>query len=217
MKVKNNDPDEIRELILLFMYEHHHTARGIQAQEIGVRELQREMKNLHGLPQQEVASNLDYLVQKEWVRAVHKERTFKTKAGTVHSSEQITYKISDVGIDRVEGESRFRRLSPFGGVNIANVQGVVIVGNKNVVHSQFVPLSNELELLRKEITESALTDSDKVDAIAEIQTIQSQLAKQKPDASIIKNAWTTVERIVTLGQFATLMTKAGLSIASLFS
>lgn len=217
MEAKNSNLDEIRELILTFMYEHHRKARGIQAQEIGIRALQREMKKLYGLSQQEVASNLDYLVQKEWVKDIHKDRTFSSPTGTVYPSEQVTYKISDAGIDRIEGESRFKRLSPFGGVNIANVQGVVVVGNQNVVHSQFVPLSNDLELLRQEIIRSPLTDSDKVNAIAEIQTIQSQLAKQKPDDSIIKKAWTTIERIVTATQFATLMIKIGLSLAGLFS
>jgi len=50
---------------------------------------------------------LDYLVQKGWVRQVIQHRTFTTPKGTTRSSEQKKYKISDIGIDKLEGASVF--------------------------------------------------------------------------------------------------------------
>jgi len=216
-EVREQTPDEIRELLLDFLYDHHRNARGVQAQEMGIRKLQQATKARYGFSQQEVASNLDYLVQRGWVREIRRDRTFTTPMGTVRPREQVTYKISDAGIDRVEGESRFKRLSPYGGVNIANVKGVVVVGDQNVVHNEFVPLSNELDALRKAIAASRLSETHKVTAIADIQTIQSQLAKQTPNRSIIRQAWTAVERIVTASEFASLMAKVGQLIVPFLS
>jgi len=216
-QAKERTPDEVRESLLEFLYHHHQSARGVQAQEMGIRKLQQAAKARYGFSQQQVAANLDYLVQKGWVRRVERKREFTTPRGTVRPREQVTYKISDAGIDEVEGESRFKRLSPYGGINIANVQGAVVVGDRNVVHNEFIPLSQELDTLRQAITASGLSETDKVAAVAEIQTIQSQLAKETPNQSIIQQAWTTIERLVTASEFAALLAKVGRSVSQLFS
>jgi len=64
--------DEKRDQILRFLYQRHKNTRGINKIPIGIRDLQSEMKKLHGMSQPEVASNLDYLVQVGWVREVAK-------------------------------------------------------------------------------------------------------------------------------------------------
>ena len=60
--------DEKRDHILRFLYEHHKTARGIATIPIGVLDLKREMKERHDMKQNEVSSNLDYLIQVGLVR-----------------------------------------------------------------------------------------------------------------------------------------------------
>lgn len=215
-KVPQRSPDEIRRLVLEFLYEHHRKARGALAVEIGFRDLHRKMKERHGLSQQEVASNLDYLVQKEWVRRVETPRAYTTPYGTTQSSERVTFKISDIGIDLIEGDSEFNRTSPYGGVNISNVQGVVVLGNQNsVIQNKFESLATELGQLRREVATSPLSDEDKVAVIAEIQTVESQLAKREPNRSIIQQAWASVEKVVTVGSLAELGAKVGRLIASL--
>jgi hypothetical protein len=211
------DPDEIRDELLQFLHEHHRKARGVRVQEIGLRDLQSAMKSRNGFSQQEVASNLDYLVQKGWVLEIRRERTFKTPAGTVRSTEQITYKISDAGIDRIEGESRFKKQSPFGAVNIGNVQGAVVFGDHNVVNNQFIPLAECLTQLEQAVSQTAMPDSDKVAVIGDIETIKSQLAKPAPDGNILRQAWTTVERVVTAHGFGAILLDAAKHIAPLIS
>lgn len=173
-KAPQRSSDEIRRLLLEFLYEHHRKARGVTAQEIGIRDLQGAMKIRYDLTQQDVAHNLDYLIQQEWVLEIHRDRTFNTQGGMELPREQVTYKISKAGMEEIEGDSEFKRTSPYGGVNISNVQGVVVLGNQNsVVQNKFESLATELGQLRREVATSPLSDEDKVAVIAEIQTIES--------------------------------------------
>lgn len=211
------EPDEIRSLILDFLYTHHQRACGVRAQEIKIRELQAKLKEQHGLGSNEVASSLDYLVQKGWVKEIPRERTFTTPRGAVIPREQVTYKISDVGIDRVQGESRFRKQSPFGGVNIGNVQGAVVVGDHNVVNNQFIPLAQRLTQLERDISATAMPDDDKVAAIGDVETIKSQLAKAAPNHGIVRAAWAAIERVVTAHGFGAILLEAAKDIGPLIS
>ena len=69
-----NPEDDKRDKILKFLYERHKTIRGITKIPIGILELRKEMKELYGLKQQDISSNLDYLIQVGWVREVIKEK-----------------------------------------------------------------------------------------------------------------------------------------------
>lgn len=53
----------------------HTKARSPRAATIGIRDLQKTMKAADGYKQQEVASNLDYLIQKGWAVEVVEDRT----------------------------------------------------------------------------------------------------------------------------------------------
>jgi hypothetical protein len=118
------NPEDIkRDNILRFLYERHKTTRGITKIPIGIQELQREMKNRHKMKQPEVSSNLDYLVQVSWVREVVKERSFRTSGGMELSSEQVKYKISDLGINNLEAGTMYKKPESANQVNITNIQG----------------------------------------------------------------------------------------------
>jgi hypothetical protein len=205
--------DEIREAILRFLHDLHRRARGVRKQEIGIRDLQKAMKELHGLTQQQVASNLDYLVQKGWACKTTTGRLFTTKYGTTRSSEQIRFKISAAGIDRMEGESEFKRPDPYAGIQIENIGGVTVVGDGNVVRTQFAGAAEALSQLRRAVNASDLPDQDKLAVATEIQTIELQLAREKPDATVIQSAWAAIKAAATVGTLVDVVTRAGIALA----
>ena len=60
---ENNIDDVIRDNILRCLYELHRKARSPRSARKGIRDLLRALKERHGYKQQQVATNLDYLVQ----------------------------------------------------------------------------------------------------------------------------------------------------------
>jgi hypothetical protein len=124
-----NPDDDTRDKLLRFLYERHKTTKGITKIPIGIRDLQKAMKSSYDLKQQEVSSNLDYLIQVGWVKDVVKERSFKTARGMELSQEQVKYKISDVGINHLEAGTVFKRADGAKSVNITNIRGVTVVGD----------------------------------------------------------------------------------------
>lgn len=209
------EPDEVRELILDLLYDHHKQARGVRAQELKITDLQRKAKVSQGLVGKEVAAALDYLVQKGWVREISRDRSYTTPRGASIPREQVTYKITDVGIDRVEGESRFKKQSPFGAINIGNVQGAVVIGDRNVINNQFLGLAEQLETLEEGVSSLDLPDDEKLSVISDIETIKSQLAKSTPDRNILKQAWSAIEGIVTAHGFGNILVETSRLIGPL--
>ena len=94
-----NPHDIARDFILRHLYLIHERARSPKTAGLKITDLARALKP-KGFKLQEVASNLDYLVQKGWVREVVETRTFTTPRGTTQQAEKRSYKISDSGIDR---------------------------------------------------------------------------------------------------------------------
>lgn len=172
-----NPEDEKRDAILRFLYDRHKTTRGIAKIPIGIRDLQSETKKKYAMKQPEISSNLDYLVQVGWVKEVVKERSFKTAKGMEVSQEQIKYKISDVGINHLESGTSFRRPEASRHVNITNIQGVTVVGEGNVVNTQFGDLSRALDELDRAIDDSTkLSGEQKLDAGGDLSTIRTQIS-----------------------------------------
>jgi hypothetical protein len=206
-------PDEIRDAILRHLYDVHRRAKSPRSASIGIQDLQRALKAKYGYKQQDVASDLDYLIQKGWAVEVVQERTFQTPGGTTRRAEKITYKISDLGIDHLQGASMYERpdLRPY--VNITNVRGVTVVGDGNVVNAGFTDLSRVLKDLRTAVLASmSLNDPTKLNVAADIDTIQTQLQKPEPDRSIMRKAWEGIKAVVTVGELADL----GMKAAALF-
>lgn len=202
-----NPEDVIRDAILRYLYRVHKSARSPKSAAKGIREIQSALKKSHGLKQQEVGSNLDYLCQKKWVAIVTEDRTFQTTKGTTQSAERTTYKISDIGIDRLEHASLFRNTgSKMKGVNITNVNGVTVVGDGNVVNTSFTDLSRSLDELKSAISlTNDISNQEKLNATADIDTLQAQLQKPSPNSSIISQLWNAIEVSVTVADFAELM------------
>ena len=168
-------------------------------QGLKITELRQALKP-QGLKQQEVASNLDYLVQKGWVREVVEIRTFTTPRGTTQQAEKRTYKISDSGIDRLEAASLYKAAPAGTHINISNIHGVTVVREGNVVNATFTDLSRVLSDAKAAIVaEPQLSDSQKLEAIADIDSLQSQLQKPDPDKSVIQKLWSGVEKVAAVG------------------
>ena len=211
-----NAEDERRDKILRFLYERHKKTRGIQKIPIGIRDLQSEMKKKHEMSQPEVSSNLDYLIQVGWVREVVKDRKFKTSGGMEVSSEQIKYKISDIGINHLEAGTTFKKPQAASQVNITNIKGVTILGDGNIVNAEFTDLSRALAELDEKIAETSdLTDEQKLDAAGDLATIRVQIAKKQPDRSIIRSAWESLKFLADVASVADAATKVGVLVAGL--
>ena len=217
MSEHTNPKDEVRDQLLRCLYKFNQSSRSAKKVAVLPSVLARTMKEMHGTKQKDVASNLDYLVQKGWVTEVVEKRSFNTKAGTVQNSERRTYKISANGIDRLEEASLFQS-SPVGAhVNITNINGVTVVGDGNVVNTQFTEVSKVLSELRKRIASSELiSDENKLDAISDLDGISAQLQKPKPNASVIKTLWQGVTAISTIAGVEGLAEKAFHLLGPLF-
>lgn len=202
-----NPKDAIRDAIIRYLYDRHSKARGPKGVAVKISDIQKEMKK-SGYKQGETNSNLDYLIQKGWVRDVVSQRTYTTPKGTTQQAESWKYKISDIGIDKLEEASVYRRPVPHPNMNIVNVKGVTIIGDGNVVNTELTDLSRALKELEEGVVESSdLKDEEKLDIVADIGSLQSQISSPRPKKGIIQKIWQGIEKSVTLARFAGLIGK----------
>ena len=100
----------------------------------------------------------------------------------------------------------------FQGINIhATGQNIITLGDGNQINSEFSDLGQALVELRNAITESAVQENQKMGFVADIDTIESQLAKPKPNTTIITAAWDAVKGAAAINGCSALVGKvAGL-------
>jgi hypothetical protein len=213
-----NPDDAIRDAILRHLLAIHQQAKSPSKAAIGIRDLRAALKATHGYKQQEVGSNLDYLVQKGWATEVKIARSFQTPRGTTQNSEQVKYKISNIGLDKLQRASLYQKTPLTTGVNITNVHGVTVVGDGNVVNTNFTDLSRVLNELKTEVqSNSTINDEQKLAVVADIDTIQSQLQSPRPNKSVIGMLWAGIENVVTAAGLVDVATKTGALIGPLLS
>ncbi len=200
--------EEIRIVILRFLYESHRKAGSLSGGRFKITDLKRELK-AGGLKPAEITRNLDYLVQNEWVVKDAKPITI-VRNKTPISSEQVTYRVSSRGIDFFQGESQFQAPGSFYGINIVqNAPGVIQVGSFNYVDGRFRELYLELDsLARTALLSENISDEEKWLALADVKTMQAQLMKKEPDPSILRKAWSRIDNLRRVGAFALLVEKA---------
>jgi hypothetical protein len=115
------------------------------------------------------------------------------------SQEQVKYKISDIGINHLEAGTMFKKPEAASHVNITNIKGVTVVGDGNVVNTEYAEVSRALDVLDKELGDSrVLSDEQKLDAAADLSTIRAQLAKQNPGRDVIRAVWHSIEALSTM-------------------
>ena len=209
---------EIRTIMLQYFYGRNRnatSARGKKGSAIRISDIKKELKASHGLTQQELQSNLTYLISQGWVEEDTVEKSFTAPGGTVIPSTTSFYKITAAGIDKIEGPGEFT-MPKFHGINInATGQNIITLGDGNQINVKFSDLGKALVELRDAITKSDAAEQDKLAYVADIDTIQSQLAKPTPNQNIISAAWQTVKAAAAINGCAGFVTKVGALIGGL--
>lgn len=206
--------NEIRHTLLNYFYERNSKAtstRGKKGSAVKIRDLKSELKASHGLTQQEVHSNLTYLLSQGWVEEERIEKSFTTTTGTVMPSATSFFQITAAGIDKIEGPGEFT-MEKFHGIKIeATGQNIITLGDGNQVNAKFGDLGASLAELREAISKSGAKDMEKLNLVSDIDTVQSQLAKPTPNRNVIKAAWEGIKGAAAINGCATLVEKtAGL-------
>lgn len=202
--------NEVRRIMLHYFYERNRNAtstRGKKGSAVKISDVKRELKAAHGLTQQEVQSNLTYLISQGWVEEQKVEKSITARGGTVIPSSTSFYQITAAGIDKIEGEGEFT-MPKFHGIKIeATGQNIITLGDGNQINAQFNDLGSALVELRDAITRSAVEEAQKLALVADIDTIQSQLAKPVPNKGIVTAAWETVKGAAAINGCTALVTK----------
>lgn len=200
-RARGNPNDEVRGKILQYFYDRNAKATsrfGKKGSAVRVSDVKRELKGLHGLTQQQVMSNLTYLIDRNWVKTFDQEKQVQTRGGTTVPSSVTFYEITAVGIEKIEGESEFTPPNRFPGINISAIgNSVVTLGDGNVVHIQYRQLHSVLNDLQIALARSSLGDEEKLSLAADIETLKTQLAKETPNRSIIAQVWAGIEKTAT--------------------
>lgn len=150
-------------------------------------------KGAHGLTQQEVQSNLTYLISQGWVEEDKVEKSFTAPRG------EFT-------------------MPKFHGIRIeATGQNIITLGDGNQINAQFNELGTALVELRDAITQSQAPEADKMALVVDIDTIQSQLAKPAPNKTIVAAAWETVKGAAAISGCADLVGRVAGFIAGLIA
>ncbi len=200
--------------MLRYFYDRNRNAtstRGKKGSSVKISDVKRELKASHGLTQQEVQSNLTYLISQGWVKEDVIEKSYTAPGGTVIPSTTHFYTITAPGIDKIEGPGEFT-MPKFHDIKIeATGQNIITLGDGNQINAKFGELGQSLSELRTAITGSEVQESTKLELVADIDTIQSQLAKPEPNRTIIKAAWEVVKGAAAINGCTVLVHKiAGL-------
>lgn len=202
-----NNQDLTREELLKFFYE---SSKNVIAQKlmfssepIIIRELEK-----NNFTKGEINSALLYLIDKKYV----KSQQFPGLGG----GKIYKYRISAEGIDFFESKSKFSKNSHYPGVNVNNINGVIVIGNNNIVNSKFNDLYEELDNLKEEIGRVAsFSDQEKINLQSDIDSIKSQLIKNNPSKEFVNILWNNFKVLSTVNGFIELYKKIDHLIVSL--
>lgn len=216
-----NPNDEVRQKLLQYFYDRnsHSTSRfGKKGSAVKISDAKKELKAKFDLTQQQVMSNLTYLIDNDWIKTFDVEKTVNVKGGTVPS--RVTwYEVTARGIDKIEGGSQFEPKDRYSGINITTTgSNVITLGDGNVVNASFQALHRELNDLKAAfVGAKSLSDADKLNAAVDIETIKDQLAKPTPNKAIISQLWSGLEKIATVAGVVDAFTKVAPLIQSMLS
>lgn len=215
--------DQIRSLILRYLYDRNSSAtsaRGKRGAAVKIGDMRRDLKELHSLTREEVVSNLRYLISQGWVEEQSHQRVVPTNGGRQIPSTTIYYAITATGIDKIEGPSEYTPRDRFAGIVNVNASGqsTVMVGDGNQVNIKYEEEGEALAALCQAIKQSTeLSAERKMDAVADIDTIQAQLARSEPILSVIADAWSSIEPLAAITSLAGFVMAVGDKLAHFLS
>jgi len=183
--------DQIRNVILQCLYNKAKKSKGPAGIAIGIRDLTALVKSEIDVKQQEISMNLQFLIKNGYVDEKEVQNTFAT--AKFNAKPSVRYELSQTGFSYFEQGSKFDLADKNAGINIQMLNSVAVLGNqnvvKNIVRQEYRDGYLKLEELEKKINlSSKISDEDKVNSQADIETIKNQLAKQNPNTNIIKAA-----------------------------
>jgi hypothetical protein len=189
---------------------------GKRGSAVKISDVKRELKDEHGLTQQEVQSNLTYLLSQGWVEEKSIEKQVRARGGTVIPSVTKYYQITAAGIDKIEGPGEFSR-DRFQGIRIeATGQNIITLGDGNQVNASYREVGEALAVLRQAVKESReLDEATKLDVVTDIDSMQDQLAKAQPNRTVVQALWTGLQRIATVAGLADALTNLAPHVHSL--
>lgn len=194
--------EEVRAILLRYFYDRNKnatSARGKKGFAIKISDIRKELKAKHGLTLQEVIGNLNYLMSQGWIAEEQVEKSVPLPSGTIIPQATSYYKITAAGIDKIEGPGEFT-MEKFKGIKIeATGQNIITVGDGNQVNAAYSDAAGALVDLKESLlrTES-LTEAQKLDAVADIDSVESQLAKAAPNRTVIRGAWEGLKGLDTV-------------------
>ncbi|MBZ0203268.1 MAG: hypothetical protein K8I03_09670 [Ignavibacteria bacterium] len=212
-KTPNYSDTEIRKLMLQFFYDKNKNATSIIGKKSGaantISVIRRELKEHFGLKAQQVVSNLTYLLSQGWIEPKEVGKAFSTPKGSVVPSITTYYVITAAGIDKIDGPTEFTP-NKFAGIKIeATGQNIITLGDGNQVNSKFENVGNALNDLKNAVKDNTvITEEDKVDIVSDIDSIQDQLAKPKPNKTVITTLWSGLGKLATIEGIMELYQKA---------
>lgn len=206
-KAKPEPPEksntELRQLILHYFYDRNRNAtssRGKKGSAVKISDIKRELKTQENLTAQQILSNLTYLLSQGWVEEHKIEKEFQAPGGTVIPSVTSFFQITAAGVDKIEGPGEFT-MPKFHGIKIeATGQNIITVGDGNQINAKFGELGAALADLRNAITQSPASEADKMNLVADIETVQCQLAKPAPNRGIISAAWRAIKGAAVIAE-----------------
>jgi len=108
-------------------------------------------------------------------------------------------------------------MDKFKGIKIeATGQNIITVGDGNQVNAKYQDAAGALVDLKQALLESnSITETQKLDLVADIDSIQSQLAKVRPNRTVIHGAWEAVKKLDTVLGLADKVSKVAALLAPL--
>lgn len=216
MAKKKEEPqiseDEVRTTILKYFYDAYKNPRGISSYKLKLKKIYSDLKK-KGIERKNVARTMIYFLESGWIIEEIKEIPYLTVKG-----ESKTYRISKDGINFFDEPSKFQKNNSLAGINMSNIENSVIVfGDNNFIRNEHKDLAESLGKLGNQIRiSSELSDDDKMDYQAEINTLKAQLAKSNPNKGIIQKSWESLKTVSTLGGVVSFYMKVKPLIESLF-
>ncbi|MBN8550381.1 MAG: hypothetical protein J0M12_13795 [Deltaproteobacteria bacterium] len=204
---------EIRAIVLRYFYDRNMSAtsaRGKKGFAVRMKDIRAELKASHGLSQQEVVGNINYLMSQGWIEEEQISKSVPLRSGTVIPQITSYYKITAAGIDKIDGPGEFT-MEKFKGIKIeATGQNIITVGDGNQINAKFEEAAGALIDLKQALLKSEnLTEVQKLDAVADIDSVESQLAKSSPNSAIVKGAWEGIKKLDTVAGLTEKIFKLG--------
>jgi hypothetical protein len=222
VKQPERTDDEVREIILRYLYERNKNATSRRGKTTGaavtISVMRAELKARCGLSGQQVHSNLTYLESQGWVEDQPVTKSVMTSSGGLIPSTTSYFIITAAGIDRMGGPSVFTR-DRFEGIKIeATGQNIITLGDGNQVNARFQALGESLAELRNAIKESRkLNETQKMELVVDVDTLQTQLGRPTPNRELIAGLWDGINRAASIAGLADAAAKVGGFLASLIS